>query len=201
MNANDNLDQEFSSILLTYKEDDAKRDLIINLNRKITKLSKQAIYAVHRTELDKASEILTECQEEFKNAKAIIDNADNDYSHNLKSSLEEYIEALTYYHFIKDKRIITRKEMPINIRIPYETYLAALCDLAGEIARRCTIAATNADYVYIDRAYEALKILFGHFLKFEFRGMELRKKFEGMKYNLTKIENIRYDISLKGRNN
>ena len=38
------------------------------------------------------------------------------------------------------------------------------------------------------------------FLDIEFRGIDMRKKLEGIKYNVTKTQNILYDIQMKGGN-
>ncbi|GAG22250.1 unnamed protein product, partial [marine sediment metagenome] len=52
---------------------------------------------------------------------------------------------------------------------------------------------------------EALKIkafvdeIYGEFLKFDLRNSELRRKSDSIKWNLKKLEDVIFDITLKGK--
>ena len=50
-----------------------------------------------------------------------------------------------------------------------------------------------------NRIREAIDLLYGQFVKFDFRNGELRRKYDAIKYNLQKVERILYDLTFDGR--
>lgn len=193
---NNKLKEEFEKISNYYAGDDKLRDEMINITREITKLSKMSIYSSQRNDFDEAEKLILSAEEKIKCALNILNKAELDLINNLKSGLEEYIEAKMFYNYLKLNKFITMDEMNISV-LPYETYLCALCDFTGELGKKVVSLAIENN---IDEIYNIKKFIddvYGHFIKFDFRSSELRKKFEGLKYTINKIESVVYDLKIK----
>ena len=50
-----------------------------------------------------------------------------------------------------------------------------------------------------EKIKELVHDIYGEFLKLHLRNGELRKKSDAIKWNLKKLEEVMYDISMKGR--
>lgn len=189
--------KEFSNLTKIYETDDKLRDEIINGTRIITKLSKNAIYSIHREEFEEAKKLLNDAEVEIKKATKTITNAKMDLIFNLRSGLEEYVEAKLFFEYNENKKIPTIKNLSKIIEIPYETYLSGMCDFTGELSKMCVLLATKNKIKKVIEIKELIEDIYGFYLQFDFRSSELRKKFDSLKYNLNKIESIIYDLSLK----
>jgi translin len=187
------LDKESFKDIETYlKEEDARREEIINTSRIILKNSKSAIYSLHRFELDEAKTLLAEAKQLIVQLKKITETHPH-LRQNMENALEEYCEACCFYGFIKDKKIPTPKQLDVE---PY-TYLGGLSDLTGELGRRSVLEAIakNKDEVMAIR--ELVDEIYGVFARLDLRNGEIRKKGDAIKWNLNKIEEVLHDLHKK----
>ncbi|MGE0793121.1 MAG: hypothetical protein AB7V77_03015 [Candidatus Woesearchaeota archaeon] len=191
------LKKEFDYLLKQYELDDKLREEIIISTRNITKLSKQAIYSVHRDELKQAEKLILNVEEEIKKSNKVIDKAEIYLINNFKSGIQEYVEAKLYFAYITKNIVITRNDLKLIKNIPYETYLESLSDFTGELVKKSVTLATNNKLEEVLKIKETIEEIYGYLLKFDLRSGELRKKYESIKYNLNKIESIIYDLSMK----
>ena len=58
-----------------------------------------------------------------------------------KTAMQEYVEALSYYGFIKSKKLPAISSLKVN----EEDYLMGICDLTGELARKAVTIAHKED--------------------------------------------------------
>ena len=93
--------KEFGKIRKEIEAFDAKRESIIQTSREVINLSKRIIYAVHRNDLKSASIYVKDIEKKKKSLDAHI-WIDANIS---QTALQEYVEALCYYHFVKDNKI------------------------------------------------------------------------------------------------
>ncbi|MCA9477599.1 MAG: hypothetical protein KC535_00445 [Nanoarchaeota archaeon] len=193
--AQSGLQKEFSRIQNDYKKNDLIRDQIITLSRDILKPSKQAIYALHRNEIKKARQLLLQAKKQRSKVRALLKRYDAKEVGAYAAALEEYVEAQCYLSFIESGSFPLTKEL----EVPADIYLAGLCDCSGELARRALKLATEKEFKEVERISIALEELMGLFLTIDFRGIDMRKKIEGLKYNLSKTQDILYDIQMKGK--
>ena len=185
----------FKDISKKYAEDDLYREKIIILTREIIKPSKQAIYAVHKNEFNQANKLIVNAEKGISNAFKIFSKSNLKDIGSLKSALEEYVEAKTYLTFVRDNKLLLPNELFKEIH--YETYLCGIADLTGEMSKRAVISATQGNFDDVKHIKTIIEDIYELFLSFNFRSGELRKKSESIKYNLSKVENILYDISIK----
>ena len=173
---------------------DKQRETIIFLSRIILKASKSAIYSTHRTDLKKAKKQISEAESNIKKAEALIKKMPNLRSVGIySSSLEEYAEAKCFYGYVKDKKLPKASELAANA----EEYLLGLCDFTGEMARLAVISATNKKFKEVKAIRDVVEEVFGFFSSMDLRNGEIRKKSDSIKWNLKKIEDILYDVSMK----
>lgn len=162
-----------------------EREKTIVMSRDIIKLSKQIINLIQRDELN-------ECKEYISKIKSLISKL-NDNEGIAFVARQEYVEALTFYHIMKDNKLVTRREL----RIDTESYLLGLSDLTGELVRKAINLVIKNKYSEAENIKNLVDDIYTEFLTFNLRNGELRKKFDSIKYNLKKLEEVMYDVRMK----
>ena len=182
--------QDFNKMREKLAKYDSNREQLIKKARDVLKLSKQLIYTIHRKDMKEASTILNNVKKE-KQALDKIASSDQKlfYEGAYSDACQEYVEALTYYSFIKDKKI------PIisSLKVSEEDYLMGICDLTGELTRKAVTIA-HKDPKEVEKINDLVEELFGEFIKFDLRNGNLRKKSDSIKWNLKKLEEVMYDL-------
>ena len=183
---------EFNTIRKEMHNLDIKREDVIHLSRDIINISKQIIYAVQRNEIKEAEKSIKLIKEKIKKLKKVSITTDT----NINSvAFQEYVEAICFYEFVKSKKIPTRASLEVSA----EDYLMGLCDLTGELVRKAVYDVIHKKFDEAARIKELVHDIYGEFLKLHLRNGELRKKSDSIKWNLKKLEEVMYDISMKGR--
>lgn len=175
--------KEFNEIIKDLKDADDRREVLIQVSRDIIKESKLIIYSLQRGE-----------KVDIKKIKTLMKNLKSESKTGIEdTAVQEYVEALCFYHFVNDKKIPTRKELDVDT----ENYLMGLCDLTGELMRKAVKDVIDKKY---DSAKEITKLvedIYGEFLKFDLRNGNLRQKSDSIKWNLQKLEQLILEISKK----
>ncbi|MDP2908967.1 MAG: hypothetical protein Q8N77_04135 [Nanoarchaeota archaeon] len=181
-------DKDFEGIRKDLKRFEEERELTIQKSRRIIQLSKQIIYSIHRNDLKSAEKLAEEIKKETKSLPSCPYDTDMH-----KTAIQEYVEALCYFEFVKNNKIPTRKELNTDT----EGYLLGLCDLTGELVRKAVYETIKKNFDEVKKIKALVEEIYGEFLKFDLRGGELRKKSDSIKWNLTKLEDIEYGLSLR----
>lgn len=175
------------------EEFDKVREDLIAQSREVVKLSKKIIYAIHRKDMKEADASVIEIKQKVKSILKLTDESELEYSGSRKIALQEYVEAICYYGYVKNGKIPTHTELGLDP----ESYLLGICDLSGELVR-------NAIHEVIDdKTDNALKVkdlvneLFWELSQFDFRNGELRRKFDGIKYDVKKLEDLALQLKLR----
>jgi len=184
--------EEFENIRKEFDEFDKIRELIIKESRDILKLSKQAIFSVHRGDFEIADEKLKKAEEIMLKIRKEAVKAPETYSGSFRGALEEYSEAKMFYEFLKNKKLPKLKELNVSP----EQYLGGLADFTGEIVRKAVLLATEKKTSEVKKIRDLVDDIYGQFVQFDFRNGDLRKKYDSIKYNLQKVENFLYDLSM-----
>lgn len=189
-------DKDFAEMVDEYSKSDSVREELIKLSRDIIKVSKQIIYNTHRNDLPKAEENVKKIKELMDKFKEIAEKSPGLlYSGNFRVTTQEFVESICYFSFVKDKKIPSKKELNVST----EGYLLGLCDLTGELVRNAIISATNEKYEDVKSIHSLVKEIFNNLLQFDFRNSELRRKFDGIKYELKKLEDLVLQLKLKDK--
>lgn len=188
--------KDFVEMRKEFNSFDDNREIVIKKSRDILKLSKQIIYAVHRDDMDEAVKLAERIEAEKKRAEDVVcKNSKLGEIGAYKVAIGEYVEALLYYHFIKSRNIVTHK----YLRVTTEHYLLGLIDLTGELGRKAVQFAGKDKFKEVVVIRDAVSDIYGELLKFDFRDSDMRRKFDSVKYDLKKLEDLVLDLKLKGK--
>ncbi|MBU0979817.1 MAG: hypothetical protein KJ709_03350 [Nanoarchaeota archaeon] len=179
--------KEFDSILNGMDRYDKLRESLIRKSREVLKESKQLIYALHRDQ-KAASTKAEKAKRELDVITRKHDNLRHEGMHS--AAMQEYVEAMTYKAFLHGKALPSRTGLGVNS----SDYLMGLCDLTGELARRAVRLATARKKAEVERILSFLQALEGQFIRFDFANGQLRKKYDSIKWNLKKVEEVLYDL-------
>ena len=111
------LKAEFSRMQKAYEKDDKIRDQIIILSRDILKPSKQAIYALHRDDVKKATTLLKSAQKNIQKINTLLKKYTGRDIGAYNAALEEYVEAQCYKSFIQTHSFPTAKDLKVTPNI------------------------------------------------------------------------------------
>lgn len=184
-------DSDFSKIKERIHSLDRLREQIIIKSRAINRLSKKAIYTLHRNNLDEAKSLIDKARKVIKNIQGITDESPELLTVGaFGACLQEYVEAKSYYAYLTDGVMPTFEDMGVN---PYH-YLLGICDLTGELQRRAVHCVIQNRLEEVEKIWEVVSHIYERFLEFDLRNGELRKKSDSIKWNLKRIEEILYDL-------
>lgn len=170
---------------------DGRNDIIVQ-SRDILKLSKQAIFACHRNELDVADKSLKEAFVIMSYLlKKIAKNQDLSGEGSFLAALEEYAEARLFFVYLTTEKVGALQE----VELPYDTYIGALSDFTGELTRKAVWYATRRDVVNVEKIRTVIEDIMEQFIKFDLRS-HLRSKYDAARKNLRQVEEILYDLEI-----
>jgi len=185
--------KDFEKMRRELDDFDSQREVLIRKSREIVKLSKKAVYSLHRNEIKNADgfikQLKSEVAELVKTAKKMPMLY---YSGPFKIAIQEFVEAACYHEFAKSKNIPSASELGVDT----EYYLLGLCDLTGELVRKAINSAINSKYDEALLIKKFVNDLYNELMLFEFKN-ELRKKFDSIKYDLKKLDELALGIKLK----
>jgi len=114
------------------KKDEVRQE-IHKAMHKATRLSKQAIFMVHKARFEDAEDTLIEA----KTMLAVLDELTKSYPDlfymgTVDAAFQEYAEARVFLDLVKEGRFVDFKE----INVPMVSYVLGLADVIGELRRR-----------------------------------------------------------------
>lgn len=185
--------KDFEQIRNQLSSYDLNREKIVKKSRDIIRLSKQIIYSIHRNELKTADPLIKKIKAQLKDLeKTAKTNPRLLFSGSYKVAEQEAVEAIAFYSVVKDKKLPTRKELEVNP----EHYLLGVIDLTGELVRKAVNSVTQGDFKTPLVIKELVHDIYHELQLFDFTG-ELRKKSDGVKYDVKKLEDLALQLKLK----
>jgi len=183
----------FSQLKKDYDQYISYRQKVIENSNKILRLAKQAIFSLHRNEIQPANRYLKRTEDLLiKLKKYFPKNISLEDEGTYKAAIEEYIEAKLFWQILTTGRISKIK----NFKFNFDDYLAALCDLTGELLRKIVLLATNGENKKAIYLKEIIAGIMSELIKFDLTGY-LRHKYDEAKRNLKRAEEIIYEINIR----
>ncbi|MFH1133357.1 MAG: hypothetical protein V1735_02625 [Nanoarchaeota archaeon] len=178
---------QFDQLVADLSAYDLSREELIKKARDVLKLAKQLIYSLHRNEAADGKAL-----QEAKQALDSIAAKDRalPFEGAYGDATQEYAEAMCYLAFRQGQSLPTHIALGISV----EDYLSGICDLTGELARRAVREAIKRDKAEVEAIQRFLEELDGQLIRFDFRNGMLRKKYDSVKWNLKKTEEVLYDL-------
>ena len=156
--------------------------------------SKRAIFAFHRDDDVGASEQLTFAHTRLRQGAAIVKKvARLAQEGSWRAAQEEYAEADLLRQYLQ-KGTLGKVDGIVD---DAEIYLGGLSDTTGELVRRAVLHATEGDHETVKRIFVDVRYVVEVLMEMDLTG-NLRTKLDQSKQNLRKLEEIRYDLSLRG---
>lgn len=222
----------------------------MKLSRDCTIHSKRTIFLLHRQNnsgksstsagRDKKSsdDVLSEAETRLKEGAQILKSITKELQSELDplkyhaaytSGIQEYIEALSFYVFLKEKRLITPDETKawltfqegkencsndvtsaeskqnfsaesvIEFPLSISDYLLGVADLTGELMRLCINATGNGNLELPFFIVQVMRDIYCCYLNLGYTSVkELPTKLKTLKNSLFKVENVCYNIKVRG---
>ncbi len=186
--------KNMKSIRTNLTDYDKKRLDIIKRSNTALHYAKRVIFTLHRGNFDEAGMKLKEVEKSFKEiAKKYTKEPKVFNEGSYKAALEEYVEAKLFYLFLHNKKM----GKIVEVDVPPAIYIAGLCDVPGEMLRYAVISATKKDFKMVEKCVDAGSEVIGELMEFNLTSY-LRNKFDQAKQAVRKLEQVRYDTSLRG---
>ncbi|EFC38428.1 predicted protein [Naegleria gruberi] len=196
-----------------------RKERIYKATRDVTIEAKQIIFNLHRYDPKQGNkeEILKEAKEKIDSivnehlsiVKKEIDEKFSEYfwkyARSYSFGLQELIEAISFYYYIKDGSLVTCENIEKDTNFPVSRldYLLGISDLTGELMRFATNHFTVETIP--PSVKDFMSELFSHFqnLLVTCKGLspyeekDLKNKIEIMETSLSKVEKLCYNITLQ----
>ncbi len=177
-----------------YQKHEGERRQIISLANVVLHDSKRVIFSLHRDDFKKAEEslkdiekILIGLEKKFGSARLAEEGA-------YKAGIEEYIEAKMFYQVMSGGKIDKIR----ILKLETDSYLGGLSDLAGEMVRRAINQAAAGDFSEVEKAKKIVNEVMAELVEFDMTGY-LRTKYDQAKNHLRKMEQVAYEVKLRGK--
>ncbi|PIG82950.1 translin-associated factor TraX [Aspergillus arachidicola] len=206
-----------------------RRERLIKISRDITALSKKISNKINpqnpQTHAPLPENITKETQSRFTQIQSLFTNALPDltgpnkwrYQRQLSGAIQEYIEALSFHHYLTSQTLITlpevRTKLPAEILVTEEDYLLGLFDLTGEMMRFAVTAlsagsvASEEKKMGLSREQNGIVVDLRE-MRSLFEGLsvsrrhnlikDLGKKMDVMQGSVEKVERAAYGILVRG---
>jgi predicted translin family RNA/ssDNA-binding protein len=196
---------ELEGIRQRMEHRDELREKLIKKCRDGQKAAKQAIYALHRGDSERAQLLLTQCEESItKDLLPIVTEEPPLRGGSFSNVMEEYAEAKLFYVWLlgKDETptetssgIILKPE-DFEIALEPDEYLGGLCDLTGEIGRYAVQRGTARDFDGVKHCLEANAAIAVAIQTMERFPGKIGKKLDQLRKSVEKLERMTYEMSL-----
>ncbi|KAJ2884468.1 hypothetical protein FB639_001953 [Coemansia asiatica] len=191
-----------------------QRERVIKASRDITALSKKMVFSLLRITQDPPSRVFKEVEDKNTMVLAIFSRLAQDiqgsdafkYNSNSTHGLQEYIEALGLWVFLRDNMLITKGQVEemlassgVKILVTDNDYILGISDLPGEVNRYCINAIGKGDRGAVENSLVFLRALKEgiHLLVSSGRIRDLNKKLEVLESSLEKTERAYYSMSIR----
>lgn len=187
---------DFTAMRTTMEAYDKKREAVIKGTRDLQKLSKQAIFSLHRNDLEKSANQLEQVETkglELFNAYIKDEPALRQGSYS--NSMEEYAEAVLFKVWLENKTIPAMEGEAFKGMIDSTEYIGGLVDFTGEVGRFAVAAAAKRDTDAVEASLAADLTVQDVLMRLGLPG-KLSKKEGALRTNVKKLEHVLYELSI-----
>ncbi|KAL6141953.1 hypothetical protein ACLB2K_060238 [Fragaria x ananassa] len=127
------------------------------------------------------------------------------YHGDWKSETQTVVSLLAFMHWLETGTLLLHNEAEETLGLngsefglDVEDYLVGICFMSNELPRYVVNQVTAGDYDCPRKVMKFLTDLHASFRLLNLRNDFLRKKFDGMKYDLRRVEEVYYDVKIRG---
>ncbi|KAK2364145.1 Translin family protein [Trifolium repens] len=210
------LEKQFGEFRTHLEESGTLRDRIRTVVSEIestTRIMYASILLVHHSRptpelLEKAKSQIDVLKEKYKQLADILGGCPGQYYRyhgDWRSETQSVVSVLTFMHWLETGKLLEHKEAEEKLglngpefNLDVEDYLVGVCFMSNELPRYVVNQVTAGDYDCPRKVLKFLTELHAAFRMLNLRNDFLRKKFDGMKYDLRKVEEVYYDVKIRG---
>ncbi|ONK57025.1 uncharacterized protein A4U43_C10F15780 [Asparagus officinalis] len=140
------------------------------------------------------AEILKECPGQYYR-----------YHGDWRNETQTAVSLIGFLHWLETGELLVHSEAEEKLGLnasefglDVEDYLTGLCFMSNELPRYVVNQVTAGDYDCPRKVLKFLTDLHASFRMLNLRNDFLRKKFDGMKYDLRRVEEVYYDVKIRG---
>ncbi|GAB2272329.1 hypothetical protein Dimus_007149 [Dionaea muscipula] len=158
--------------------------------------------------LEKTKAQIGVLKELFKRLAAILQEYPGQYYryHNdWRTETQTVVSLLAFMQWLETGNLLMHTEAEEKLGLDgsdfgldIEDYLVGICFMSNELPRYVVNQVTSGDYDCPRKVLNFLTDLHASFRMLNLRNDFLRKKFDGMKYDLRKVEEVYYDVKIRG---
>eukprot|EP01121_Diplochlamys_sp_Union-15-3_P014584 TRINITY_DN4657_c0_g1_i1.p1 TRINITY_DN4657_c0_g1~~TRINITY_DN4657_c0_g1_i1.p1 ORF type:complete len:219 (+),score=25.94 TRINITY_DN4657_c0_g1_i1:36-692(+) len=216
------MEKLFESFVAQIEEENSIREKVKSYVKQLSiALSKiEAIIQQIHTKHKEAPSICQKARELFPSLKDIFSSLQeflvaeqyHRFRNHWRNNMTKTVFLIALIHWLDQKRLIELKEVETILGLPgrekgvnafaveLEEYLMGLAMLPSELARLCVNSVVANDYQFPGEISKFVTELNLGFRALNLKNDFLRKKFDSIKYDVSKIENVVYDISIRSLN-
>lgn len=127
------------------------------------------------------------------------------YHGDWKNETQTAVSLIGFLHWLETGNLLLHSDaeeklglVTSEFRLDVEDYLTGLCFMSNELPRYVVNQVTAGNYDCPRKVLEFLTELHASFRMLNLRNDFLRKKFDGMKYDLRRVEEVYYDVKIRG---
>lgn len=190
------LKQILGKIEKELKEGEETKNKFYDAMRKATRLSKQAIFHIHKGKLERAKTQLNETKLLFNELDKIpMIHRRLAYAGIVNSAYQEYTEAQVFLKLSEDGKFVNPKQ----INVPSVSYLLGLADVIGELRRKTLDSIRKGNLKTAENCLEQMEQIFNELLLMDEAAhtvSEFRRKLDIARRI---IETTRGDVTIETR--
>ena len=195
-----------------------KHERLVKLSRDVTIQSKRIIFLLQRVAgTEKRDEIFTEAEDKFNGVKSLLKSIaseleDEDpylFLRAYSPGVQEFIEAQTFYHYLKKSSLISFEEIShgmvftdedanLVLKVSPFDYILGVADLTGELMRLCVNSAANGDRKTPFQVCKFLRSIYDSFVSFGNCSRDVASKLRVLRSSLHKVESACYTLQVRG---
>eukprot|EP01117_Protostelium_nocturnum_P015168 TRINITY_DN5849_c0_g1_i1.p1 TRINITY_DN5849_c0_g1~~TRINITY_DN5849_c0_g1_i1.p1 ORF type:complete len:219 (-),score=67.51 TRINITY_DN5849_c0_g1_i1:157-813(-) len=208
------MEEEFAKFNLYLDGESKTRDDIKQITKEIERLWRQMLATLQQIHgrinqadelAKKAESSLTELNSNFQSLVSLVPKgSEYKYRDHWKFSLSQIVFVLSFIQWLQTKELLSFEKaqellgnLPSGINIELEDYLLGLCSLPNELSRLCVNSVTASNFELPLKISNFVSELYAGFRLLNLKNDMLRKRYDSIKYDMKKIEEVVYDISIR----
>ncbi|EGG16962.1 hypothetical protein DFA_07943 [Cavenderia fasciculata] len=209
----------FSTIGAELEQEHQQRQSIKNITSNMDLAGRKIsliVQSAHSLDIKQANNLYSQVSEQVKTEfckniaelKALINPLDYyKYRDHWKSHMSHLVFNLTFTYWLSTRKLLKIDEVNTligaqqsgnrDISVELEDYLIGLCNLTNEMSRYCVNCVIRQDYetpmlinTFINDIYAGFRLL-------NLKNDAIRKRFDSMKYDIKRLEEVVYDLSVR----
>ncbi|KAG2332621.1 hypothetical protein Bca52824_003801 [Brassica carinata] len=210
------LEKQFESFRVQLEESAALREKIRAVVMEIesaTRLIQANLLLVHQSRpipeiIEKAKEKINDLKKFYGQLAEILQKCPGQYYRyhgDWRSETQAVVSQLAFMHWLETGTLLVHTEAEaklglnsLEFGLETEDYLTGICFMSNDLPRYVVNRVTAGDYDCPRKVMNFLTDLHAAFRMLNLRNDFLRKKFDSMKYDLRRVEEVYYDVKIRG---